>query len=83
MGARLEGDVDRGTARALAGCLERDDLGVRASPALVPAFADDHVAGDDDRADHRVRMRRPSPLLCELERTFEMRGVHETILRPK
>jgi hypothetical protein len=42
--ARLERHVDRGTARALTGDRERDDLGVRTALPLVPALADDLVA---------------------------------------
>src|SRR5262249_20761819 len=43
--AGLERDVDRGAASSLAGCLECDDLGMRAALLLVPALADDLVAG--------------------------------------
>ena len=51
--ARLERDVERRAARALAGRLERDDLGVRAALALVPALADDLAVAA------RRRRRRP------------------------
>ena len=76
MRAGLERDVDRRAACVRSRRLQCDDLGVRAAPALVPAFADDLAAGDDHRADDGVRVGRPPAVLGELERAFEEPGVH-------
>ena len=72
VGAGLHRHVERRAAGALAGRLERDHLGVRAALALVPALADDVAAGDDDRADDRIRPSRAAPALGELDRPLEM-----------
>jgi hypothetical protein len=74
--AGLERDVDRGAAGSLAGRLERDDLRMRAALSLVPALAHDLVAGDDDRTHDRVRTRRATALLRELDGTIQEAGPH-------
>src|SRR5207245_8486913 len=63
--------VERRAPRPLARRLERDDLGVRPAPALVPALPYDLAVAHEDRADDGVRMGRPAPSLSELERSFE------------
>src|SRR5262249_31504026 len=82
--AGLERDVDPGAASARPGCLERDDLGVRAALPLVPALADDLVAGDDHRADDRIRMRRAAAVLRELDGALQEADLHahDPKLRP-
>src|SRR5919108_49336 len=65
--ARLEGDVERGAAGALAGGLDREHLGVRLTLTLVPALADDLAVIDHDGADDGVGACRPPPSLCEIE----------------
>ena len=69
--ARLERRVQRRSTGRLAGCPERHDLGMWPARPLVPAFADDFVAARDDRSDDRVRMRRPSTALGELDGALE------------
>jgi hypothetical protein len=59
VGTRLEGQVQRGTARALAGRAEREDLGVGAARAPMPRLADDAACLHDHTADHRVRVGLP------------------------
>ena len=54
--ARLERHVERRAARALAGRLERDDLGVAARPRSCQPSPTTSPSGDDDRADDRVRI---------------------------
>ena len=81
MRARLEGHVERRALRRVAGRVERHDLGVRAALPLVPALADDLAVPDDDRADDRVRVRRPPPALRELERALEAHAKAWTSLR--
>jgi hypothetical protein len=71
MGAGLEGDVEDGAARALAGGSERRHLGVRPARTLVPALADDFVPGGDDRSDHGVRLSGSASALGELERPLK------------
>src|SRR5262245_5700079 len=71
MVAGLERDVERRLPGGADGWLERDDLRVRPALPLVPAFADDGSAADDDRSDDRVRMRRPAPALGELDGALE------------
>ena len=68
--ARLERHVERGPARAVAGLLEGDRLGMADSVVLVPAFADDLAVTLDDRADERVVAGLPPPTLGELERAL-------------
>ena len=53
---------------------------MRAALPLVPALADDLVAGDDDSADDRVRMRRAATVLGELERALQEACLHVLIL---
>ena len=69
--ARLERDVERRAARALAGRLERDDLGVRAAVPLVPALADDLAVADDDGADDGFGYASSAAALGQLERPLE------------
>ena len=72
MGARLERDVERRAAGALARRLERDDLGVRAARPLVPALADDlAVARRRRRRRPGSGARRAAAALGELERALE------------
>ena len=68
-------------SRRLACRLERDYLGVRPALPLVPPFADDLAVAHDDRADHRVRMRRAAPALGELERPLQHQEIAWT--RPR
>ena len=69
---RLEGDVEGCAARELACGRESVHLGVGGTPSLVPTLADDLAApGDDNGADHGVRMRGRPPSLGELHRAFE------------
>ena len=69
--AGLEGHEDRRSSRSLPGSVESDDLRMRPSLPLVPALTDDLAVPDDDRADDRIRMRRPPPALRELESPLE------------
>jgi hypothetical protein len=73
---RLERDVDGGATGLLAGRLESNDLGMWAAFALVPTLADHVLARNNDRPDDRVRVRRASPALCELDRSVQKLGVH-------
>ena len=50
--AGLERAVKRAGARAVAGAVERDDLGVRASRAKMRALADDDAVGVKDDGAH-------------------------------
>src|SRR4029077_3761585 len=69
MRARLERHIERGAARAGAGCPQGLDLGVGPAGAGVESFADDVTAGrDDHRADQRVRRGQPAAALGQLER---------------
>ena len=74
--AGLECDVDRPAPRPPASRRECEHLGVRLALPLVPPLADQLAAADDDRTYGRVRMRRPSPPLCELDRTLKEVRVH-------
>jgi hypothetical protein len=49
----------------VAGRRQRDRFCVRLPLPLVPPLADHLVPGHDDRADDRVRMRRPAAALGE------------------
>jgi hypothetical protein len=57
--ARLEGDVEVGAARGLAGAAQGLDFRMRPAAGLGPAAADDPrraaIAADNDGADRRVR----------------------------
>src|SRR5690606_5273972 len=56
MAAGLERDIQRSAARAVAGFVERKDLGVGLSGPRMMALADDDAVGrHDDRPHHRVR----------------------------
>jgi hypothetical protein len=73
--ARLEGHVQGGALRALAGLLEGDGLGVRrARPAMVP-LTHEAVGGHDDRSDARVGVRLPPAQAGELQGVVQMFGV--------
>src|SRR4051812_13398415 len=65
VGTGLEGDVERRTARAVAGSPERRDLGVLLAVASVKPLADDGAIANDDGADHRVRRRLSPPAAGE------------------
>ena len=71
MVAGLERHVERRAPGRLARGLERHDLRVRPALPLVPALADDLVATRDDGSDDRVRVRRPTPALGELDGALE------------
>src|SRR5204863_8715154 len=80
--ARLERDVERRRAGAVAGGGERVRLGVRLALPLVPALADDLVITDENSADDGVRLRRPAPAFSELEGPLEI--VHcDAATRPR
>src|SRR4029077_13201133 len=66
--AGLEGHVDRRVAHLLTRGFESDALGVRASLALVPTFADHLIVRNHDSPDDRIRVSRPPPPLRELDR---------------
>lgn len=70
MGAGLERDVDRGTGwvvAATAAVGERRDLGMRAAELGVVTLADHRPAGNDDRADDRIRADPAAAELGELK----------------
>ena len=54
VGAGLQGDVGGGTPGAVAGCLQRQCLGVRLAGTLVPALAHHLLAVCQHAADHRI-----------------------------
>src|SRR5262249_31151687 len=69
MRARLERDVHRRAARALAGRAKRVHLRVRSSVALVPSLAADPPVPAEHRPDERVRIRPAATPLGKLDRT--------------
>ena len=54
--AWLERDVESRLARAAAGRLERNDLGVRTAESCVMPDPDRLAVANDHRPDHRVRL---------------------------
>ena len=69
MSARLEGDVDGGTASRVASSSERVDLGVRGAVSRVPSLTDNGTIANDDGADHGVRRRLSPSVRGERQRT--------------
>jgi hypothetical protein len=83
-GVRLESDVRRRTARAVARGPQRTHFGMWLAPLAMPAFADDLLADREHTPDARIRMIAVAPELCELDRTthhpfIERRG-HQRFL---
>jgi len=68
MTARFEGDEEGGPARRLAGRLERMDLGMRPTVALMPALAHQNGVANDDSADERVGLDEAPTFLGKFER---------------
>ena len=73
--ARLERQVDRGALHPVPRLLDRPDLRVRPSRALVEALSDDLASRDDHRPYHGVRGRGPATQLGELEGAQHMQLV--------
>src|SRR5262249_2399713 len=69
MGARLQGHVERGAARAVAGGPQRDDLRVRLAGRLVIALPDDRAGHHDDGADKGMRCRETARAVGKAKRT--------------
>src|SRR5205814_6304521 len=76
MAARFKRAVQRGTASAIAGSLERAHLGVRFTGTLVKTLADDDaVRRDDDGADQRIRARPPGAPRRVKQRPLHVHGI--------
>src|SRR5439155_17307201 len=69
--AWLERHVQRRAACRLTRRLEREDLRVRPTFALVPSLSHDLPVADDDCTDDRIRVRRSPPAFGELQRPLE------------
>jgi hypothetical protein len=79
--ARLESDVERSSAGAVAGGFESDDFGVVAPVILMKTFADDFtvaagvVAANDDAADRGIGTGEADAFARESERMFHEANV--------
>ena len=71
MPAGFERDVERGSFRALAGLIEREDLRVGPAEAAMVPPADDVAISDDDGADEGIRRGVALRDLREIERQVQ------------
>ena len=81
MGARLHRHEERRTARAVAGFLQRDDLGVSAAVRLRHPRADDASFTDDDGPNGRIGIGDTEGVLGELQCAFEAHATEATSRR--
>ena len=74
--ARLQVEVQRGAARALAGLRQRDDFGVLHARVGVEAAAHHLAVAHQHGAHHGVRAGQRAALARQVERFAHVRGVH-------
>src|SRR5690348_11773912 len=84
MAAWLKRDVKCSASSPCAGCVERENFGVRLTGSVVVSLADDTAFRDDHRSDHRIRTRLSAASCRKTERSshvdaIEIRGSHRVL----
>ena len=82
VGAGLEGHIECGASRAVAGVAQRANLGVVFAVAGVKSLAHDNIVLHDDGADHRIRRRLSPTAAGEVERPPHVRAL-DLVVRQK